>query len=194
MNAICNYLHKKILIYAPPKSEAESEEILYGLYGILSSAAKIVIVMVIAAYLGLTKEVAFAIFAFGLIRSFSGGIHADTFLGCLISSGLFYSVIVALSLKIDPKTSFFIAAASFPAYAYYAPADVANRPVRGAHRRKMRLCTLYCLIGYFVAGLFFSSTYGNILYFSLVLQALTMLPITYKLFNKKGGEAYEEIP
>ena len=84
-------------------SEEEYIVISYGLELLLNSCLKAVIYLIIGGISGIFAETVFVIFFLAVLRSFSGGYHSKTDIGCLILTGIliFAPILIAKYLPID---------------------------------------------------------------------------------------------
>lgn len=85
-----NVLNKliNILDYEKAYSQEKKELIGYGIELILDSAIKFLVYLMIGIVIDKFYEVLFAVFVFGSIRKYVGGIHAKTGTGCFILTGI----------------------------------------------------------------------------------------------------------
>lgn len=77
-----------ILDYEKAYSQEKKELIGYGIELILDSAIKFLVYLMIGIVIDKFYEVLFAVFVFGSIRKYVGGIHAKTGTGCFILTGI----------------------------------------------------------------------------------------------------------
>lgn len=77
-----------ILDYKKAYSQEKKELIGYGIELILDSAIKFLVYLMIGIVIDKFYEVLFAVFVFGSIRKYVGGIHAKTGTGCFILTGI----------------------------------------------------------------------------------------------------------
>lgn len=77
-----------ILDYDKSYSQEKKELIGYGLELILDSAIKFFVYLMIGIVIDKFYEVLFAVFVFGFVRKYVGGIHAKTGTGCFILTGI----------------------------------------------------------------------------------------------------------
>ena len=94
----CLFLTKKIQKEMPEVDEERAEIINYGLQLIIGEIPKMCITIFVAYLLGVFKLTLFMILSLLPFRSFSGGFHLKTHIGCIISTTLYYCYIPKISI------------------------------------------------------------------------------------------------
>lgn len=171
-------------------SAEDKEKLAYGLEGIYLTITKMVIILLIAFLLGFLKEFIITLILFNIIRFPGFGFHASKSIVCLISSTvlilgipyLFSSVVVPLNIKIILCVVLIIA------FILFAPADTHKRPLTNKKKRTIRKIgtCLLALIYTVLIIIFDSYEISNLLLSSIIIEAILVSPIMYKLF----GETY----
>lgn len=178
------------------KQDDDLEIVEYGLTLFFSSILKAIFVLLIALLFGLVKEVIICAVAFGILRTFAGGVHAKTSLGCLISMIVTYFTTIFLSriIPYSDKLIYFSFAACLIVLILYAPADVAEKPILcGKQKLRFKLYSLVILVLLYALSLFyFKEEVSKLIVISCVLECITLLPLTYKVIKTKGGDCYEK--
>lgn len=90
IDTVCNFLTKKIREEMPEIDDERAEVINYGIQLIVGEIPKTFIMIAIAFLLGIGK---LSILSFLIIlpyRTFSGGFHLKTHIGCIICTTLLY--------------------------------------------------------------------------------------------------------
>lgn len=178
------------------KVKDDIEIIEYGLILFYSNLFKGFIIFLIAFITGFLKDVLVCAIIFGILRSYAGGIHAKTPIGCLAGVIFLYSSIIYLSYIIPYSNYLFWFSLIFCTLiiALYAPADVAEKPIICKKQKKQyKLYSLIILLSAFIISFFFfDEIIKKIIIFSCVIESITMLPIVYKITNTKGGDYYYE--
>ncbi|EES91624.1 accessory regulator AgrB [Clostridium botulinum] len=191
---ITEYVKKTL----PDKNKDDLEIIKYGIELLFMSFTKIPIILCISCLLGILKETCFTMLIFGIIRSSASGIHAKTSFTCLISTlvAILGGIYLSLILKINLLVKIIIFIINFIIYIKYSPADTEEKPyINSEIRRKLKIrslitITIYFIISIVVKNKFFSNIFINILW----IQGILIIPITYKMFNRRYNnyEYYEE--
>lgn len=198
---ICSYLTNKMKIRMPDIDEEKAEILDYGLHLIIGEIPKVFIMIGLAFLLGVGE---LSILAFLLIlpyRSFSGGFHLKTHLGCILCTTSFYAGTALLSKYItltEPIKYIAIIAVwifGMMMIKLYAPADTENVPVISKKERRKRKIASYIMlsISLLVAAIIPNRIISNILLFGMLIQTLSITRLAYKITkNKYGYEEYEK--
>ncbi len=198
---ICSYLTNKMKIRMPDIDEEKAEILDYGLHLIIGEIPKVFIMIGLAFLLGVGE---LSILAFLLIlpyRSFSGGFHLKTHLGCILCTTSFYAGTALLSKYItltEPVKYIAIIAVwifGMMMIKLYAPADTENVPVISKKERRKRKIASYIMlsISLLAAAIIPNRIISNILLFGMLIQTLSITRLAYKITkNKYGYEEYEK--
>lgn len=167
--------------------EIKLEEIMYGLESVYLTIEKIIIIIIISLILRIFKEVIIFMFIYNIIRFTSFGAHAKNTLTCLIVSTITFIGIPLISfyITIPIYMKIMIGIICVLIFLIYAPADTEKRPII-SKKRRIFFKTSTTLIGvlYIFLSIFIKDNYlDNVFIFSLILQSIMILPITYKLFG-----------
>lgn len=198
---ICSYLTNKMKIRMPDINEEKAEILDYGLHLIIGEIPKVFIMIGLAFLLGVGE---LSILAFLLIlpyRSFSGGFHLKTHLGCILCTTSFYAGTALLSKYItltEPVKYIAIIAVwifGMIMIKLYAPADTENVPVISKKERRKRKIASYIMlsISLLAAAIIPNRIISNIFLFGMLIQTLSITRLAYKITkNKYGYEEYEK--
>lgn len=185
----------------PDINEEKAEILDYGLHLIIGEIPKVFIMIGLAFLLGVGE---LSILAFLLIlpyRSFSGGFHLKTHLGCILCTTSFYAGTALLSKYItltEPVKYIAIIAVwifGMIMIKLYAPADTENVPVISKKERRKRKIASYIMlsISLLAAAIIPNRIISNILLFGMLIQTLSITRLAYKITkNKYGYEEYEK--
>ena len=198
---ICSYLTNKMKIRMPDIDEEKAEILDYGLHLIIGEIPKVFIMIGLAFLLGVGE---LSILAFLLIlpyRSFSGGFHLKTHLGCILCTTSFYAGTALLSKYLtltEPVKYIAIIAVwifGMIMIKLYAPEDTENVPVISKKERRKRKIASYIMlsISLLAAAIIPNRIISNILLFGMLIQTLSITRLAYKITkNKYGYEEYEK--
>lgn len=198
---ICSYLTNKMKIRMPDIDEEKAEILDYGLHLIIGEIPKVFIMIGLAFLLGVGE---LSVLAFLLIlpyRSFSGGFHLKTHLGCILCTTSFYAGTALLSKYItltEPVKYIAIIAVwifGMIMIKLYAPADTENVPVISKKERRKRKIASYIMlsISLLAAAIIPNRIISNIFLFGMLIQTLSITRLAYKITkNKYGYEEYEK--
>ena len=195
IDKICEFLTNKIRKEMPDIDDEKAEVIFYGLQNIVGEIPKNIIALIIAALLGVFDLALYTFLMLLPYKSFSGGFHLKTHIGCLLCTTLFYCIIPFLSKYIFfQETVKYILIGLIWIFGMwmiklYAPADTENVPIlRKKDRRKKQILSYIALTLGLVAAIFVpNKEISNILIFSNFVQTLTITKFAYKITNNKYG-------
>lgn len=196
---LCNKLTKKIQNKMPEVDDKRAEVINYGLQLVIGEIPKTFALFIIAYAFGVLKLSILALLFIMPYRTFSGGVHLKTHIGCIIATSLFYigNAILSKNIVIDPLYIKYIIIALIWTFSMimiklYAPADTENVPILRKKDRDLKrnlsyiTMTLTLVISIFITN----STISNLLIFGTLMQTISITRFIYKLTNNKYG--YEE--
>lgn len=195
IDKICMFLTNKIRKEMPEIDDERAEVINYGLQNIIGEIPKIFITLGIAYLLGIFKLTLITFLVIMPYRSFSGGFHLKTHLGCIICTTIFYcgiafaSKYIVLEQTIKYILIFLVWVFGMFMVKLYAPADTENVPIlRKKDRRKKQILSYIALsVGLIVASFVPSNELANILIFGNLVQTLFITKFAYKITNNKYG-------
>lgn len=193
---LCNKLTKKIQNKMPEIDDERAEIINYGLQLVIGEIPKAFVLLAVAYAFGVLKLSILALLVIMPYRTFSGGVHLKTHVGCIIATSLFYvgNAFLSKTINIEPIYIKYILILSIWIFSMimikmYAPADTEAVPILRKKDRdlKRRLSyitmTLTLVISIFVKN----STISNLLIFGTLIQTISITRIIYKLTNNKYG-------
>lgn len=176
-----------IKTYRSDISEKEYHKIKYGLEGIYLTITKFVIISVLAIVVGIFKEFIFFTILYNVIRMFAFGLHAKDSLWCLSLSSLVFIFIPLLSktIVINPLYKVILFTIALLLIILFAPADTYKRPlVNKKKRTRLKVAAIIVTIIYTLIALMIKNNLlSNLLLFSILIEVVLILPITYKVLN-----------
>ncbi len=199
IDKFCDYITKKIKENSPEMDEEKELVIDFGVRLIFGELPKILILFLIGFILGIGWYTLLAFLLLCPYRSFTGGFHLKTHLGCMICTILLYCgpVILAKYTNITPDYVKYIVIAIIGIISsilinIYAPADTENIPILSKKDRKRKKILAYIsLIILILISIFIQDkVVSQMLIYGIVFQTLTITRIAYKITNNKYG--YEE--
>ncbi len=196
---LCNKLTKKIQNKMPEIDDERAEVINYGLQLVLGEIPKTFAILLIAYIFGVLELSILALLFILPYRTFSGGVHLKTHIGCIIGTSLFYigNAFLSKNLVIEPIYIKYILIAlvwilSIAMIKLYAPADTENVPILRKKDRDLKRNLSYIAMTLTLVSATFikNSTISNLLIFGTLLQTVSITKLTYKITNNKYG--YQE--
>ena len=168
-------------------SKEKEEVIRYGLEGLYLTITKTIVILIIAAFLGyFIESIIFTIF-YGLLRSYSFGLHAKKSWMCWIFSTLSFIIIpiVADRIIINIYIKLVLVIIGTLLIFKNSPADTYKRPIVNKKRRmKLKFISTTIAIIYSILSLIINNQFiSNCFIYSILLQNILISKYTYKLFN-----------
>ena len=155
MNFICKY---------QTFSELDQKKLRYGLEGIYLTITKLIVLFLLAVILDMLPEFILVTVLFNIIRYTGFGFHAEKSYQCL----------------------YIICGVSLLHYLLFAPADTKKRPLSNKRKRFIRK-VITIIIGsiYTLAIILLDSNYWTAIILSaMILEVISISPITYRIFNQ----------
>ena len=165
------------------------KEIRYGLESLYLSIFKLIVVIIISIIFGTYKELLLFILTYGILRIFAFGAHAKRNIDCWVYSLLFFSVIPYLIKVLFLKAYLYnlLSILFSILLIIYSPADTEKRPLIHKKKRVMyKIVVSIISIVYIILIIKNQNIYiKNLLMFSIIMETLLVLPITYKILGVK---------
>lgn len=195
VETICDKLTLKIRKSMPDVDDERAEVINYGLQLIIGEIPKTFIIIAIAWMLGVLDLTILAILLMLPYRAFSGGVHLNTHIGCVVATSLFYigNAVLSKYIVLEKVIKYILISAiwifSMIMIKLYAPADTEAVPILRKKERKIKQILSYvCMtISLIVAVLIQNRIISNLLIFGVILQTITITKFIYKLTGNKYG-------
>ena len=179
MDFICRY---------HPYSELEQKQLRYGLEGIYLTITKMVVLIILSLILGIFKDFIIVTILFNFIRYTGFGFHAEKSYQCLLFSTFNFIVIpyIFLHIELSYIAIYVVCGICILHYLLFAPADTKKRPLPNKKKRIIRkIITVMIGIIYTLIIIFINNQYWTgIILSSLIIQAIVISPLTYRLFNQ----------
>lgn len=130
---------------------------------------------------------------FIILRNFTGGYHASTYLRCKIASIFIYTttICVTIHVPVDMKGYLALGIMGYIIIYYFAPIENPNKPL-SFHERKKHKITSLILFTVFIGTSFImnlSNVESNIIFYTLLSVIILMIISPHR---KKGGFGREE--
>lgn len=204
INKFCEFLTNKIRKELPDVDDERAEVIQYGIQIIIGEIPKILLLFIIGFLLGIGK---LTLLTFALLlpyKSFSGGFHLKTHIGCIIMTPLIYCGTVFLSKYLfitnDIVHHLFILGVwifGMIMVKLYAPADTENVPIISKKERKKKKILSYIALTVLIllSIVIKDSVISNICVYGALIQSFCISRLAYIITkNKYGYETYQKVP
>ncbi len=196
---LCNKLTKKIQNKMPDVDDERAEVINYGLQLVIGEIPKTFVLLLIAYSFGVLKLSILALLFVMPYKTFSGGVHLKTHIGCIIATSISYigNALLSKYIILEPIYIKYILIAIIWIFSLfmiklYAPADTENVPILRKKDRDLKrgLSYITMTLTLFISIFITNSTISNLLIFGTLIQTMSITKLVYKLTNNKYG--YEE--
>lgn len=181
------YATRLIKEYYPETDDIKMDEYRYSLEAYYITITKSLIILPLAFFLGVFKEIIILLIFFNILREQAHGLHASKSSTCLISSSIMFigAPILSKKLIIPFIVKIIIGICGIILMYKYAPADTIKAPIiKEKNRNKFKfISTIICIIYTFLYLIINNNTISNIIIFSIWIQIFLILPITYKIFH-----------
>lgn len=202
IDKFCDLITEKIKSKVTDIDEERELVINFGVRLIFGELPKILILFIIGFLLNMGWQTLLLFFLIAPYRSFTGGFHLKTHLGCMITTSILYLAPIVLSkyILISNNIILYILASLITIFsiiiiAKYAPADTENMPILSKKEIKSKKIKAYIALVILLSIILFNpyKQFSYMIIYAIFLQNLTVLPISYKLTNNKHGyEVYAE--
>ena len=174
------FSRKLVQLGAIPK---EHEDVyIYGFELIFSFIFSVTVVLILSAMIGKIIETVIFLLLFIVLRQFTGGFHADTYLKCQICTICFYLCVIGLTLTLSPNLVAFAVLMIFGTLIIFiiGPIESYNKPLSNNKRKKNKIRGI---VFFECAGLFGLCLYrikpyisGTVFYSLLLIIVLMIIP------------------
>lgn len=200
IDKFCDFITAKIKNNMEDLDEERELVIDFGVRLIFGELPKILLLFMIGFLLGIGWYTLFFFFLLAPYRSFTGGFHLKTHLGCIITTNLLYLGPIALA-KITPtipQIAYYtmvglLAIFSVVLIDKYAPADTENVPILSKKQRKKDKIKAYIALTILLllALAVPNHTIQYMLLYGIFFQNLTVTPLAYAITHcKHSYEVY----
>ncbi|WP_027339649.1 accessory gene regulator ArgB-like protein [Halonatronum saccharophilum] len=180
-------------------SKEKKEIMVFGLLAIFSTLIAYSLIIIFSSLFGVLLFSLVGAVSFSILRVFSGGVHALTFKGCILSSVITF---ILIGLKTDYLMAFlgvrelsilfwFVFILASVIIYLYVPAQVEENLIEDELKRsKLRISSflvLFCLLSFYFSLTLLDSLQGVVLagLLGILWQLFTLTPLAYKLYRRK---------
>ena len=179
------------------KCNYDKELLRYGIEVIYLNITKILVIIIIAYFIGYVAEVLLFLILFNNLRLFGFGVHALKSRDCWLASIFCFLIvpIVSSNLVFNLQVKVILCIISFILFMLYAPAETIKRSISSNKKTAYKfLLLLIAVIYIFLCFSDIEQHIKSIIVSSLCLESFLITPIAYKLFAVpyigKGGDKF----
>lgn len=183
------FADKGMIFLKKYKNYNHKEELLahYGLETIYILITKMLFITLVSILIGITKEMYIFIIFYFFLRFYASGLHLSKSIHCTIMSTtiLIGFPLLAIYTNFALPIRLIINGIVICLFAFYSPADTIKKPLINYNKRiNLKIKSIMICFIYFILTLFIKSNFIlNCITYSLILQTILIVPITYKTFN-----------
>lgn len=202
IDKFCDWITRKIKENVENIDEEKELVIDFGIRLIFGELPKIILIFILGFVLNIGWYTLILFFLLAPYRSFVGGFHLKTHIGCIITTTFLYlgPIIFAKYFAIPKLDVLYILSGLITIFSIiviikYAPADTENIPILTKKERKSKRIKAYIALAILLAIIILSPDriISYMFIYGIFLEDLTALPIAYKITkNKYGYEVYAE--
>ncbi|WP_099188705.1 accessory gene regulator ArgB-like protein [Tepidibacter mesophilus] len=178
--------------------EEDREVIEYGSFVVIGGFFKVMMLIILGVLFGVLKYALIIATTFALFRTFSGGVHANTYKGCMIltmtlfiGSSMFIKIFENnINYSVLMLFIAFIIIYSIYSIVRFVPKDTPNRVISDSNeKKKFKKITSYLFIIYtcsMLACLYYKVEYTFVLagFIGIFMQMVLLHPISYRVVNR----------
>lgn len=185
-DVVVNHLMNSVTKYKN-YDQIKLKEIKYGIESFYLTITKTLVIFGIAYLLGIFKTFALFMLFYTLLRTNGAGLHAKKSWQCWIGSILSFLTIpyFCTHIFISKQIMFLVSFLCLILIFIYSPADTEKKPIINPTKRKVHkiLCVITTIIYILLITFLQNNDLCNIIFFSIILQTVLILPISYKIFG-----------
>jgi len=174
--------------YISQEVEFDNEKqqvIAYAVDGLLLTAGGFILIVLVGAIFDAAFPAAVTAIAGGVLRKFSGGVHAETPLKCMLFSSLGYGLAASSAnylsklVAINNTYLILVLVICLLLVAYYAPVDCEAKPINSiVLRKRLKIGSILFVILIMILVLTLdSASIKMALLIGTLLQSLTLIPV-----------------
>lgn len=200
IDKFCTFLVEKIKSKVKDIDEEKEMVIDFGVRLIFGEMPKILILFILGFLFGIGWYTLLLFFLLSPYRSFTGGFHLKTHLGCMASTLVLYLLPIVFAkvsnFQLEYIKYILIGITLIMSIVFikkYAPADTENIPILSKKERKSKKIKAYIyVVALLMLSLFIKdNVFSYMLIYGIFLQNLTISPFAYTLTKcKHGFEVY----
>lgn len=181
---------RKYFSFSSDRSELEKAQILYGIQVLWHNIKTTVIIFAAALLLDVLCGTFWTFLSFGMFRMFAGGLHLNTTVGCLLTTGSIAigGGILGEYLIFHPWQLFCIYCLILTGVVLFAPQGTVNNPFSEDNQKKMKKRSMILVLIYAVISISGIEKISSWITIGAIAELITViiLYVQKKSVRKKG--------
>ena len=181
---------RKYFSFSSDRSELEKAQILYGIQVLWHNIKTTVIIFAAALLLDVLCGTFWTFLSFGMFRMFAGGLHFNTTVGCLLTTGSIAigGGILGEYLIFHPWLLFCIYCLILTGVVLFAPQGTVNNPFSEDNQKKMKKRSMILVLIYAVISISGIEKISSWITIGAIAELITViiLYVQKKSVRKKG--------
>jgi len=181
---------RKYFSFSSDRSELEKAQILYGIQVLWHNIKTTVIIFAAALLLDVLCGTFWTFLSFGMFRMFAGGLHLNTTVGCLLTTGSIAigGGILGEYLIFHPWLLFCIYCLILTGVVLFAPQGTVNNPFSEDNQKKMKKRSMILVLIYAVISISGIEKISSWITIGAIAELITViiLYVQKKSVRKKG--------
>ena len=181
---------RKYFSFSSDRSELEKAQILYGIQVLWHNIKTTVIIFAAALLLDVLCGTFWTFLSFGMFRMFAGGLHLNTTVGCLLTTGSIAigGGILGEYLIFHPWLLFCIYCLILTGVVLFAPQGTVNNPFSEDNQKKMKKRSMILVLIYAVISISGIEKISSWITIGAIAELITViiLYVQKKPVRKKG--------
>lgn len=196
VDKICDKLMTRVKAKMPEVDQERAEIIRYGFELLIGEIPKVFLIFILAILLGKIRYFIISVIIIASYRTFSGGVHLRTHIGCIIATTSLYLGNVYISELLEFPNIYIKLILAILIYIFavtmiilYAPADTDTVPIliRKERKQKRNISIIIATVSIILSFIVKDNTISNMLLLGIFFQTLTITKFTYDIFKAKFG-------
>lgn len=196
VDKICDKLMTRVKAKMPEVDQERAEIIRYGFELLIGEVPKLFLIFIFAMLLGKIRYFIISVIIIASYRTFSGGVHLRTHIGCIIATTSLYLGNVYISELLEFPNIYIKLILAILIYIFavtmiilYAPADTDTVPIliRKERKKKRNISIIIATVSIILSFIVRDNTISNMFLLGIFLQTLTITKFTYDICKAKFG-------
>ena len=185
------YILTQRLLNRKAVAEDKAEIYIYGFELLLSFCISIIIIMIVGAFCRIMWETVAFLAVFVILRSFSGGYHANTYIMCTVVTMTTYGLVMLATQYIEIPIIMLCIVGIIGAviYIYMAPVQHPNKELTMCQKKRNKIISILLLFTFVIVGIMLYER-AELIYRSIFYSLIADISLLF-IKSKPGKEDAE---